>query len=116
MYSVNALRLTNVYTFDSLWEVAPRIFSFTGSDLVIDTMEPSPIKEKPEGTYSNNFSPNKCEGSLCQNSPPAQKPAFCASDAIELNKWSRVLPIAESNPIVIWSTCKIVDPSKNAYG
>ena len=74
-------------------------------------MEPK-SKEDLEGTYGNNFSPNKWEGSLRQDSPPAQKPAFRAWDAIELNKWSGVFPIAKSDSIMIWSAFKI-DQSKN---
>jgi len=74
-------------------------------------MEPGSTKESLKCAYSNNFSPNEWEGGLCQDSPPAQKLAFCPFDAIELGKWSRFLPITESESIMIWPTCKI-DQSK----
>ena len=76
--------------------------------LLIQSMEPSSIEENLlECTYSNDFSPNKWEGGLRQDSPPAQKLAFRALDAVELDKWSRVLPITKSNSIMVWSTYRI---------
>ena len=64
-------------------------------------------------TYSNNLSPDKRESSVVQNRPPAKETAFSSCDIIILDEWSRILPITESNAVMVGTASQINDDAKN---
>jgi hypothetical protein len=64
-------------------------------------------------THSYDFSSNVREGSLGENSPESQETTFGACNACELNKWSRIFPVAEAEPIMVGSTTKVKNNAQN---
>lgn len=51
---------------------------------------------------------------MCHDGPPSEEVALVSSDAVEVDEWTRILPVAESQSIVIWATTKVeYDPEDN---
>ena len=60
-------------------------------------------------TYGYNFRPNERKSGLGHHSPPAQESTFRATDTVILDEGARVLPVSETETIMIWSplsSCK----------
>ena len=66
-------------------------------------------------TYSDDFSADIGECSLGHNSPPTQELSGVTSDAIVLDKWSRIFPVAETKPVVVGATAKIKNDAKDLF-
>jgi hypothetical protein len=50
---------------------------------------------------------------LRQNSPEAKESSFGTLDALILNEWSRIFPVAESNTVMVRATSQIDDYAEN---
>jgi len=65
--------------------------------------------------YSDDFSADVGECCLGHDSPPTQELSSVTSDAIVLNKWSRIFPVAETKPVVVGATAKIKNNAKDLF-
>jgi hypothetical protein len=66
-----------------------------------------------KSTYGNNLRPDERECSLSHHSPPAQEAALCARNAMVLDEWARVLPVAETDSIPVRTASEIEYDAKN---
>ena len=64
-------------------------------------------------TYSDDFSSEVGESSLCHDSPPAKETTFGAADTIVLNERARVVPVTETKTIVTGSTSEVKNDTKD---
>ena len=63
--------------------------------------------------YSNDLSTDKRERGLGEHRNPAEELALGAANAVELDKRTRVLPVAETETVVVRSTTKVEDDTKD---
>ena len=66
-----------------------------------------------KSTYSNDLRPDERECSLSHYSPPAQEAALCPGNAMVLNEWARVLPVAKTDSIPVRTASEIEDDTKD---
>jgi hypothetical protein len=66
-----------------------------------------------KSTYSNDLSPNERKRSLGHNSPPTQEPALDPRKVIVLDEWTRILPVAKAESIMVRATSEIEYDTKN---
>ena len=63
--------------------------------------------------YGDDLRANERESGVIKDSPPAEESAFCAGDSLVLNKRTRVLPVAETDTIVVGTTSEVKDDTQD---
>ena len=76
-------------------------------------MSASADVDRREFTYGDNLSANEGERGLCQDGEPAEELALCARDLVVLHERTRILPVAEAYPVVVWATAEIEDDAED---
>jgi hypothetical protein len=64
-------------------------------------------------THSDDLSADERKGGLGQNRPKAKEAPLRASNAIELDEGTRMLPIAEPNTIMVGTSAKVKDNTQD---
>lgn len=67
------------------------------------------------GAYSNNFGPDERESSLGHYSPPTKETSLCSVVTIVLHERAGILPVTESNTIVVGTTAKVNHNPKDLF-
>jgi hypothetical protein len=68
---------------------------------------------KDATTHSYDFCPCICKHCLYYYASPAKETAFRAAYAVKLDKWSRVLPVAKTDTIMVGTTAKVKNDAQD---
>lgn len=66
-----------------------------------------------DGTYRNNLGTDEREGSLCHDRPPAEETTGVSLDAVVLNERAGVLPVTETNAVVVRSSTEVKNDTED---
>lgn len=104
---------TDVDALDGLGQVATRVLRLTSCNLKSRVSVKCIMDSTATITYSNNLGTDERERRLRQDREPAKELALRAGDAVELDEGTGVLPVAETNAIVVGSAAQVEDDTED---